>query len=383
MLEAFKNIRLIITLIALAIVGSILWNTYHFFVKFKDQERAKMEIWAAAQSQFLSASSEAEQGPLILKIFQSNHDTPMVLVNKNNSYWVHNMNAEIAKDSLQIQRKIRDFSKQNDPISIDDGDTHLATLYYGDADILTKLRYYPLGLLLILFLFSSVVYFYLKSTKEAEQNMLWAGMAKETAHQIATPLSALIGWTNLLKTKELVPEITSEIEKDIDRLTTITERFSKIGATPDLQELPLYKTTQEGVEYLQKRMPKAISIQLEPAVTNPSVLLNKPLYFWCLENLIKNAVDAMQGEGSITISFKEDSNGHGVQIADQGSGIPPQLLKKVFKPGYSTKKRGWGLGLSLAKRIIEEYHQGKISVLKSNKTGTTFEIAFKRPSSIS
>lgn len=376
-MEAFKNIRLIFTVIALAIVGAILWNTNHFFVKFKAMERTKMEIWATAQSQFLSASSDSEQGPLILKIFQSNQDTPMILVNKNKSYWVNNMPENILEDSLLLASKIDDFSKENTPIEIRDGNTLLATLYYGDADILNKLRYYPLGLLLILFLFSSIVYFYLKSTKVSEQNRLWAGMAKETAHQIATPLSAIIGWTNLLKTREIAPDITTEIEKDIDRLTTITERFSKIGAAPNLEPLPLYKSTRDGVEYLRGRLPKAVNIQMESLKEESEVLLNKPLYLWCLENLIKNAVDAMQGEGNITISFKKDPIWNRIYIQDGGGGIPTSQIKTVFKPGYSTKKRGWGLGLSLAKRIVEEYHQGKISVTKSDKKGTTFEIKLK------
>ena len=218
----------------------------------------------------------------------------------------------------------------------------------------------------------------MKSVKASEQNKLWAGMAKETAHQIATPLSAIMGWSNLLKSKGADLQITDEMDKDIDRLNLITDRFSKIGASPKLSLYPIIRTTKEGVLYLKKRLPEHVELIIDESIGEQQIALNKPLYFWCLENIIKNAIDAMQGSGKVELQFKTQELSCSVLIKDYGPGIPPKKIKTVFKPGYSTKTRGWGLGLSLAKRIVEEYHKGKISIVESSSRGTTFELKFRK-----
>ncbi len=374
----YNEIRWVIILSALGIVSLILWNTNVFFEKFKTLERDKMEIWATAQTEFLSSTDQMNQGPLILQIFQSNKDTPMILVNKDGSTWVNNMDASILNNEKQLQATLDEFRYQNKPILLKHENSLIATLYYGDAPILNKLKYYPFGLLFVLVLFSAILYFYMKSVKASEQNQLWAGMAKETAHQIATPLSALMGWNNLLKSKGADVQITDEMDKDIDRLNLITDRFSKIGASPKLRLYPIVKTTKEGVLYLKRRFPEHVELKLDDSFSEQQIALNKPLYFWCLENIIKNAIDAMQGSGKVEISFKIQDLSCSVLIKDYGPGIPQKKLKSIFKPGYSTKSRGWGLGLSLAKRIVEEYHKGKIAVIDTSSKGTTFELKFRK-----
>lgn len=208
----------------------------------------------------------------------------------------------------------------------------------------------------------------------SEQNKLWAGMAKETAHQIGTPLSSLIAWIEILKSESINPEYVQEMEKDITRLTTITERFSKIGSLPDLKRTDIVSETKKNLEYLKKRNSKLISYHLDLPDIPVFVNLNSELYSWSLENLIKNSIDAMRGKGDVYISIKENAKEVSLTIRDTGKGIPKRMQKTVFSPGYTTKKRGWGLGLSLSKRIIEEYHRGKIRVLNSSPNGTTMEI---------
>ncbi|NNG10160.1 MAG: HAMP domain-containing histidine kinase, partial [Arenibacter sp.] len=245
------------------------------------------------------------------------------------------------------------------------------------SEVLNKLKYYPIALLLIIFLFGAVIYFLFKTNKTAEQNKLWAGMAKETAHQIGTPLSSLLGWNQLLKTEDINPEITMEIEKDISRLETITERFSKIGSLPILKEYDIVEETKNAFDYLKLRSSKLIHFSFDSKAERLPVLLNKALYNWTIENLVKNGIDAMRGKGSIAIEIIPSGNTVRILISDTGTGIPKKNFQSIFNPGVTTKKRGWGLGLSLVKRIVEEYHKGKIKVLSSTKEGTIMQITFK------
>lgn len=359
------------------LVSLILWNTNSFFKTFKEEERLKMEIWATAQSEFLQSAKDIDLGSLHLKVFQNNTSTPMILINKDGSIRVNNISKELASDSLYIQKKLRLFERENTPILVDQQGEHLATLYYGNSEVLNKLKYYPIALLLIIFLFGAVIYFLFKTNKASEQNKLWAGMAKETAHQIGTPLSSLLGWNELLKQENINPDITVEIEKDIARLQTITERFSKIGSLPKLDEHDLVSETRDAFAYLKKRSSKLIHFSFSSQVEHIPVLLNPSLYNWTIENLVKNGIDAMKGKGSIAIEIVPDGKYVNVLIADTGHGIPKSNFNTIFNPGVTTKKRGWGLGLSLVKRIIEEYHQGKIKVLSSGKEGTIMQISLK------
>ena len=370
-----SNIFLLIG--SFVVVSLILWNTNSFFKTFKEEERLKMEIWATAQSEFLQSSENVELGNLHLRVFQNNSSTPMILINKDSSIRVNNIPKEKATDSLYIQKKLKQFQSENTPISVDQQGEHLATLYYGNSEVLNKLKYYPIALLLIIFLFGTVIYFLFKTNKSSEQNKLWAGMAKETAHQIGTPLSSLLGWNELLKTEHINPDITKEIDKDIDRLQTITERFSKIGSLPKLDKMDIVDETQKAYEYLKKRSSKLIHFSFVSQIETLPVLLNSSLYNWTIENLVKNGIDAMRGKGSIAIEIVPDGKFVNILIADTGSGISKSNYATIFNPGVTTKKRGWGLGLSLVKRIVEEYHNGKIKVLSSGKEGTIMQISLK------
>lgn len=372
-----KTSNVVLLVSAFVIVSLILWNTNTLFKKFKEAERQKMEIWATAHSELLQAPLDEDPGDLPLKVFQNNTSTPMILVNKDGSVKTNNIPKEKAADSVYVDNRIIKFKSENTPINIDQQGEHLATLYYGNSEVLNKLKYYPIALLLIIFLFGTVIFFFFKTNKASEQNKLWAGMAKETAHQIGTPLSSLLGWNELLKMEKINPEITKEIEKDISRLETITERFSKIGSLPKLDQHDIVKETKDAYDYLKLRSSKLIHFSFDSKLESQTVMLNKSLFDWTIENLVKNGIDAMKGRGSIGIQIIPDGNFVNILVSDTGHGIAKSDYKSIFNPGVTSKKRGWGLGLSLVKRIVEEYHQGKIKVLSSSKEGTIMQISLK------
>ncbi len=372
-------IRWIIILSSFIIISLILWNTYAFFQNFKEEERNKMINWSSAQKEITTTNDLSQNiSNLPLQILASNKSTPMITVDRHGFMDYKNINEEKAKDSTYLLNLIEKFKKENQPIEIRYKEDVLSTLYYGNSPLLNKLKYYPLALLLIIFLFAAVVFFFYRSSKIAEQNKLWTGMAKETAHQIGTPLSSLVGWTEILKTENVNSEYISEIEKDIDRLQTITERFSKIGSAPTLQVQDIVEATSSSYEYLKARSSKLINFKIEHPETSISVKLNPQLYSWTIENLVKNAIDAMKGKGALKLEITQKEKLVFINISDTGKGIAKQQFNKIFEPGFTTKKRGWGLGLSLAKRIIEDYHNGKIKVLHSEiGKGTTIQIALK------
>jgi len=370
-----SNIILLIS--AFVIVSLILWNTNIFFEKFKQEERLKIENWAAAQAEIDNSPIDEELGNLPVQILRNNSSTPMILVNKDGSFKTHNIDKDALLDSLSITKKIVKFKNENEPISVSFKGEELATLYYGNSEVLNKLKYYPIALLLIIFLFGAVIFFFFKTNKASEQNKLWAGMAKETAHQIGTPLTSLLGWNEILKTEKINPEITKEIEKDIDRLQTITERFSKVGSVPELSEHDIVSETEKAYQYLRRRSSKLINFSFDTDIKELPVLLNLPLYNWSIENLVKNGIDAMKGKGTIAIQIEKNGNNVHIMVTDTGHGIPKGDYQRIFSPGVTSKKRGWGLGLSLVKRIVEEYHKGKIKVFSSNREGTIMQITLK------
>ena len=374
-------IRWIIIIASFAIISLILWNTYIFFQNFKAEERSKMQNWSFAQKELNDTSNlTGNFSELPLQIQQSNKTTPMILVNEDGIIQSFlNIDEKKAKDSDYLNKLILKFEKENSPIEVRYNNKILSTIYYGNSPLLNKLKYYPFTLLLIIFLFAAVVYFFYRSSKIATQNKLWSGMAKETAHQIGTPLSSLIGWTEILKSEKVNPEYISEIEKDVDRLLTITERFSKIGSIPTLEKADIVKETIDSYDYLKTRTSKLIEFKINVPKEEIEVNLNKQLYSWTIENLVKNAIDAMKGKGQIKIEIINLGNHVNINISDSGKGLSKQDFKKIFEPGFTSKKRGWGLGLSLAKRIIEDYHKGKIKVLQSViGKGTTMQIALKK-----
>jgi len=370
--------RWVLIAFSFAIVSLILWNTYEFFQHFKKEESIKMENWSFAQTDFINDNTNGNL-ELTLKILSSNKTTPMLVINEDGSLGSYNnIDEDKVSDSIYVQKLIEKFKQENAPKHVKIGDHIVSTIYYGNSTLLNKLKYYPLALLLIIFLFAALIYFFYTSNKNAVQNKLWSGMAKETAHQIGTPLSSLIGWTEILKTEAVNPEYILEIEKDIDRLKTITERFSKIGSIPTLETTDIIKETIDSYDYLKSRSSKLIDFEIETPDAPIPVKLNKQLYSWTIENLVKNAVDAMKGRGKLQIKISQLEQQVKINITDTGKGIAKKDFNKIFEPGYTTKKRGWGLGLSLTKRIIEDFHEGKIKVLESEiGKGTTFLITLK------
>ena len=372
-------LRWIMIVISFLTISLILWNTYQFFQKFKEEERVKMENFSQAQIELgkvIDLNGNISDFPL--KIIQSNSSTPMIIEDSKGNFQSKNIEL-ISEDSQGYLKTLsKKFKDQNKPIPVIYNGKTLSTMYYGDSELLNKLKYYPFALLLIFLLFSAVVWLFYKSTQVASQNKLWTGMAKETAHQIGTPLSSLIGWTELLKIDAVNPDYISEIEKDIKRLETITDRFSKIGSRPLLKTSDIVLATIESFNYLKARNSKLITFEIKAPETEILVALNIELFSWAIENLVKNGIDAMKGQGHIIVSLESTETMVFINIIDRGKGITKKLFKKIFETGFTSKKRGWGLGLSLSKRIIEEYHSGKIKVLQSEKeVGTTMQISLK------
>lgn len=376
--------------VSFIIVTLILWNTYTFFQKFKTEQSEKMEILEMAYERLGFYDLEVD---VVLEnaIIEYYTRIPMIITNKNGKIisWSNTGIREISSyDSLTnneqflLNRKLLIMKSQNDPFKIiyKAFDVNIEqTVYYNDSELLSKLKYYPIALILILVLFTFVIYFYFKSSKTAEQNKLWTGMAKETAHQIGTPLSSLLGWIALLRLENTDESIVSEIEKDVNRLNVIADRFSKIGSIPILSKYNVVKETERAFSYLKSRSSKQIDFIFKSETAELFADLNLQLYGWVIENLVKNAIDSMKGKGSITIEIVENQNNIEVLISDTGKGIPKNQRQQIFSPGFTSKKRGWGLGLSLSKRIVEEYHNGKIFVKKSEiGKGTTFCVSLKK-----
>ena len=375
--ESRNTSRWIIIFASFLIISLILWNTYTFFQIFKHEERLKMNLWANAEKILINAGENTDL-ELPLQIFSNNTSIPIMLTENDSIINTKNIDDKIVSNTTRASAFLAGLKNENDPIVIEYVPGKFQYLYYGDSLLLKKLKYYPVALLLIIVLFAALVYNFYRSTKMATQNKLWAGMAKETAHQIGTPLTSLVGWVEILKSENVDEATTNEIEKDIERLQTITDRFSKIGSEPKLENLDIIEETQKSYDYLQSRFSK----QIEFTFTGPEVpiivLFNPTLHSWTIENLVKNAIDAMKGRGKLALEVLHEGGFVRIKISDTGNGIPKNKFKSVFEPGFTTKKRGWGLGLSLTKRIVEEYHKGTIKVLHSEiGKGTTMQIRFK------
>lgn len=372
--------RWIIIISSFLIASLILWNTYVFFQTFKEEERNKMELWAKAQKTLMNSDVDTEI-ELPSFIIENNKNIPLILTDKKEKI-LSNLNlGEIENDSVKVKEVLNKIKSQNAPIKVQFAKNDYHLVYYGDSPILNKLKYYPIALLLVVFLFGGVVYNFYRATKMATQNKLWAGMAKETAHQIGTPLSSLIGWLELLKLENIDDTTIEEIQKDINRLQTITDRFSKIGSEPVLEKRNIIEETKASFEYLQSRVSKQVTFDFRAPEKPLFVSLNPILHSWTIENLVKNAIDAMKGKGSLSIEIVEGDANVYITVTDTGSGIAKNKFKTIFEPGYTSKKRGWGLGLSLTKRIVQEYHKGKIRVVHSEiGKGTTMQMIFKKES---
>ena len=368
---------------AFAIVALILWNTNILFQNLSREERTKMELWAMAQEEYIQ---NQELNNLTFEILQRSGQNPTIQVDSQERILeIRNVQWDEKKqDSTELYSILKRIKQENQPILIQYKDSSGTLvidqkLYYGNSTTLKKLQYYPLALLLIIILFGAVLYFVFKTAKIAEQNRLWAAMAKETAHQIGTPLTSMMGWLTLLKEKDPKSSSLNEIEKDIERLNLITERFSKVGSIPELKENNILETIQKTVDYLQKRSSDQITFKLELPKEKIIIPFNPQLISWTLENLIKNGIDAMKGKGLLKIRVNKFGSYIEILIEDSGSGMKKETASKIFKPGFTTKTRGWGLGLSLAKRIVEDFHLGKISVQKTALgQGTTFQLTLNK-----
>ncbi len=370
--------RWIIIITSFVIVSLILWNTYSFFQIFKQEERSKMELWAKAQKSIRTANLDTEI-ELPIFILENNKNIPLILTDSKGKI-ISSLNIdEIEKDTIKLKKFLDEIKNQNNPIKVQFAPDDFHLLYYGNSSLLNKLKYYPIALLLIIFLFVAVVYNFYKSTKMATQNKLWAGMAKETAHQIGTPLSSLIGWLEIMKADNVDETTVAEIEKDINRLQTITERFSKIGSEPVLETKDIVEETRNSFDYLKSRFSKQVEFTFSAPKNPILVSINPALHSWTIENLMKNAIDAMKGRGKLKIMIEKEGQNIKINVIDSGKGIPKNQYKRVFEPGFTTKKRGWGLGLSLTKRIVEEYHNGIIKVAHSEiDKGTTMQIVYRK-----
>lgn len=382
LLERIKNSWL---LVVFAIVALILWNTNLLFERLKTEERNKMELWAMAQKESIQNQAPTN---LTLEVLLQTGTNPMIQVDAAGTIiGFKNIEWNRSQDSAILYKKLAFFKDQNEPIPIfykaEEAVAPLVDqkLYYGDSSTLLKLQYYPLALLLIVFLFGLVLYYVFKTLRISEQNKLWAGMAKETAHQIGTPLSSMMGWITLGKDGGLTSETNpyEEMEKDVLRLQLIADRFSKIGSVPQRVPLDLVSLTQKTLDYLNTRTSDQIQFRTEFPKTDVYVEGNAELLSWTLENLIKNGIDAMKGVGTLKLWMESKSNEVKIYLQDEGQGIAKEHRKKIFNPGFSTKKRGWGLGLSLAKRIVEHYHNGRLTIEATElDRGTTFSIRLGR-----
>lgn len=343
------------------------------------EERQKMEVWSEA-TRVMTSENPSLNMQLILKIIQGNTSIPVILCTDRDEVVSYN-NIEIPEKDpeLFLRKKVKELKAKNPPIAIDMEDGSFQYLYYDDSIILKRLLIYPYAQLSIVFVFILLAFLALSSTKKAEQNKVWVGLSKETAHQLGTPISSLIAWVEYLRTKEIDASLLNEMDKDVKRLQTIAERFSKIGSDPDPLPTDLVESIRTALGYMSTRISSKVTIHADLPAQPILVLMNDSLFAWVIENLTKNAVDAMEGHGDIHLHIEERDALVRIDISDTGKGIPKSKFKTVFNPGYTTKRRGWGLGLSLVKRIIESLQGGKIYVKSSELgKGTTFRIELRK-----
>ena len=377
MLKNTSTTRLLLFISSITIISLIIWNTFSFFKILKENELTKMEIWATAQKDIKKSDQlKLSFSETSLEVLQSNNTTPMISYSPKEETYIHrNIPENKINTPKKRDRLIEQFTEEYEPIKVFYNNELLQTIYFGNSPLINKIKFYPVVLIFIMLLFFFAIYFFFRTAKASEQNKLWAGMAKETAHQIGTPLSSLVGWAEILKSENVNPDYIHEIEKDIERLKIITDRFSKVGSVPTMEKTDVVKETKASFDYIQRRSSKLINFNINIPDTPLMVNLNPQLYSWTIENIVKNGIDAMKGKGDIEISITTNLKSAFIRISDTGKGIPKKDFNKIFSPGFTSKRRGWGLGLSLAKRIIEGYHKGRIRVLKSSPTeGTTMEI---------
>jgi len=383
MFRQFLNWRTGLALIAILIVSGTVFYSQYLARKIAKEEKQKVEQWIEAGKFLINSPLDADTR-LASMILTRNTTIPIIETNEKDSIItsVNLDSAKAASDKAYVERKLRQFKSQNPAIEWADpkDSTRLNRYYYGNSKLLNEVRYYPLIQLAIVALFIVIVFLSVRSSYRSVQNQVWAGMAKETAHQLGTPVSSLEGWVEMLKEGSGNEKIIRELEKDVDRLRLVSDRFGKIGSTPQLEEIDLVTQINSMVDYMRKRATGKIIFSVKThGKPHIPARVSAPLFDWVIENLLKNALDAMEGKGSITVDINDDQKAVHIDITDTGKGISKQNIAKVFKPGFTTKKRGWGLGLSLSRRIIAQYHKGEIFVKQSEMgKGTTFRIVLKK-----
>ncbi len=377
----YKNSwKFVLLVVAVLIALGTLWYTESFLKELRKEEANRAQIWAEATKILVNAETD-EQFLLALLVAEKNTTIPIIMIDQDSNI-VLDRNIKLPKKNQDafLKELVQTMAKESEPIIVELPNNTKNYIFYRDSSILTQLRIYPIVLLGVIALFIMIAYMAFSNVRRSEQNRVWTGMAKETAHQIGTPLSSLMGWIALLREQNTDETALEEMEKDIDRLQTITDRFSKIGSQPQLQLENIAEATEKTTGYMKRRSSKRIEMSYKNLLAHPIILpLNIQLYGWVIENLVKNAIDAIEGKGQINVLLSENSSNVIIEVSDTGKGISPAQTKTIFRPGFTTKSRGWGLGLSLAKRIIEDYHKGKISVAKSEiGKGTTFRITLPK-----
>jgi signal transduction histidine kinase len=382
MIRKWLNWRTGLAVIAVIIVIATIFYSRFLANKIAAEERQKVEEWAEAQK-YIAGASQEDEILFATLVMAGQSSIPVIETNEKDSITnFHNLDsASVLENRNFLKKKLEEFKSANPPIItyIGNDARNFNRYYYGESLLLKQVRYYPIVQLIIVALFIIITLVALNVQHKSAQNQLWAGMAKETAHQLGTPVSALEGWVEMLKETNTDRKMIAEIGKDVTRLKLVSDRFSKIGSTPHLEEKDLVHTIQNVVEYVRKRAPDKVQFLLnETEGRNFRVSISPPLFEWVIENILKNALDAMEGKGTISINVHEHHSNVYVDISDTGKGISPANINKVFNPGFTTKKRGWGLGLTLSKRIIEQYHKGDLHVKNSEPgKGTTFRIVLK------
>ncbi|MBL7754007.1 MAG: HAMP domain-containing histidine kinase [Chitinophagaceae bacterium] len=377
MLKTYLNWKMFLVVVAVFIAVISLYYANNLTKKLAIEERKKVQAMGLAFEEILQ-SKEGDIYNLASSLISENTTIPVIFADKNGNI-LDSKNIDSVNNKVLMREKLLELKKSHEPIEYAVNSRERQFIYYGESELLTQLRYFPYVLLVILFLFLIIVASFINSTGRQMQDRVWVGMSKETAHQLGTPLTSLVAWIEYLKESEVEKPALIEMQKDVARLQLIADRFSKIGSVPQLEEEFLLDHLQAIVEYMQKRASRNVKFSIHSNKPDVLVVISGPLFDWVIENLIRNALDAMDGQGSISIHVMDEITRTKIDITDTGKGIAPKNIRKVFKPGFSTKKRGWGLGLSLSKRIISEYHHGELFVKRSEPgKGTTFRIILKR-----
>jgi len=374
----FNNlVSRLLVLLALIIVGATLWYTNGLANQFKIEEKKKVALWAKATKELSDINNLNYDVGFIFEVVNNNTTVPAIQTNAAGDIIAHR-NIKTNSDDDLIQ-ELELMTRKYPPIEIELISGTKEYIYYKDSSLLQQLKYFPLLMLLIVGAFMLIAYFAFSNARIAQQNKVWTGMAKETAHQIGTPLSSLVGWLEHLKQKKTLNSVTKEIQKDLDRLTVIASRFSKIGSLPKLERVNVVPILENSINYMKKRASSKTSLTLQTSCTNTKARINIDLFEWVIENILKNSIDAISDKGEVIVKLTTDNDYVIIDMIDDGKGIKKPFFKEIFEPGFTSKKRGWGLGLSLVKRIIKDYHRGEVKIVKSipNKE-TIIRIALRK-----